>query len=113
MGDGVLVLSMTLGRELSEEQESQARYPVTVLGEAAAYSPILQAFHKQEPIFHGDPVFGKDWPFAAFPVLRGGRPIGVLYADRSSATQQDALEPSEQVAVTALAEEARAVPSVL
>ncbi|MBX7143826.1 MAG: HDOD domain-containing protein [Oligoflexia bacterium] len=66
--------------------------------------PDIHAFHTKQTVFHGDPLFGEDWPFAAFPIVSEGRVHGIFYADKKHHPNSLALETHEQVAVVALAE---------
>jgi hypothetical protein len=72
--------------------------------------PSVQAFLNRQPVFFGEPIFGDDWPVAAFPVISGGKLLGVFYADKAARADAVSLETQEQVAVIALAEEWHDVP---
>ena len=74
------------------------------------YMPDAQAIEQKKPIFYGDPIFGENYPFVAFPVMRLDRVIGVFYAHKNASTITQPLDLQEQVAATALAEEWRDVP---
>ncbi|MDC0357408.1 HDOD domain-containing protein [Oligoflexia bacterium] len=97
----VLHPAFLMGREI-DAVESHARY---VSEAAQKFMPDVQAFFEQRPIFHGDPIFGDDWPFAAFPVIWDGKVLGVFYADKKARADADSLGVDEQVAIIALAEE--------
>ncbi|MCB0321011.1 MAG: hypothetical protein KDD60_08800, partial [Bdellovibrionales bacterium] len=71
--------------------------------EASAYAPDALAIKESRPVYRGDPLFEDGWPFATIPVGFDKRAIGVIYADRSSESNED-LSSREQAAVSVLAE---------
>lgn len=107
------------------DDEQKALVPLVLLGRPVDYikdfvrfpsstgnthMPDAQAFLQQRPVFQGDPVFGDDWPFAAFPVIWRGSSEGIFYADKASSDDLVGLSTDEQVALIALAEEWQHVP---
>ncbi|MCB0352792.1 MAG: HDOD domain-containing protein [Bdellovibrionales bacterium] len=72
--------------------------------EASEHSPVAQACNREEAVFHGDPVFGDDWPFVAFPLIFEGRLDGVFYADKKQTKKAVPLGTDEQVSCIAIAE---------
>lgn len=74
------------------------------------YLPDIKAWNEGKAVFTGDPLFPDDWPFAAFPAMSGGKPIGIFYADRASNDSDAPLGTDEQLAVIALAEVWQDVP---
>lgn len=72
--------------------------------EKRTFMPDANAYYGKQAVFHGDPLYGEDWPFAAFPIVSDGKVHGIFYADRKHQANALPLETHEQVAVVALAE---------
>lgn len=71
--------------------------------EAAPNAPDAQAFKVGRPVFNGEPVFENGWPLTAIPIGFGQRALGVIYADKLSASNSE-LTSREQAAIGVLAE---------
>ncbi len=77
----------------------------------ADFMPDVQAFIEGKVIFTGDPIYGDDWPFCAFPIVSDREVVGVFYADKLENKNASPLETQEQVSVIALAELWQGVPA--
>ena len=74
-----LVGRMALGEIGSFDPKSFSR-PLLPVGDRS--SPEIQAFRESRPVFEGDPLLERGWPFVTIPVGYGQHAIGVIYADR-------------------------------
>ncbi|MCB0330542.1 MAG: HDOD domain-containing protein [Bdellovibrionales bacterium] len=75
-----------------------------VKGEGTRFAPEVIALTESRPVYRGDPIFPDGWPFAAIPVGFDKRSVGIIYADRSSATGGQELSSREEAAIGVLAE---------
>ncbi len=66
--------------------------------------PDSVAFFHRKTVFHGDPLFGDDWPFVAFPIIWDHEVEAVFYADRKQTKDAHPLSTEEQVSLIALGE---------
>ncbi len=80
------------------------------LSEVSDYLAIKKAFESKQLTYQGDPVFGDDWPFIAFPIIWKDRVRAVFYADKKQTKKALPLSTDEQVSSMALSEIWQNVP---
>jgi len=74
-----LVGRMALGEIGAFDPKTFSR-PLLAVGDRS--NPEVQAFRESRPVFEGEPLLERGWPFVTIPVGYGQHAIGVVYADR-------------------------------